>query len=152
MKTIIVLFFIAFAGQSFGEDNFPVGKFDIDSAQCDGENFLWKKHDQIIISKKVIAFEGVHSEDENELCRFQDVYRLNQDIKEIYTSSQKNLLCWQMLGGEKSSKATVKVESTPIRSLNIKAKSKARGAELSLEGTELCSGKLTMDLSFHINQ
>ena len=125
-----------------------LGKFNIESAQCDGESFLWKKHDQVIVSQKVIAFEGVHSEEENSLCRFQEVYRMNEEVKGIFTTSQKNLLCWEMVAGKKASKANVTVESTPLKSLSIQAESKSRGAQLTIEGTELCQGVLILDLQF----
>ncbi len=150
MKRLVTILFFILASLAFAKGNQVVGKFDIDSAQCDGDNFLWKKHDQIILSQKVLAFEGIQREEDDELCRFQDVYRLNEESKTVYTSSQRNILCWKLEEGEKSSKAKVDVESTPPKSLSIKTESRARGAKLTIEGTSLCPGILTMDLSFHL--
>lgn len=150
MKSVISLLCLLFLSSGFATEAPVIGKFDIESAHCDGEQFLWKKHDQIIISQKVLALEGEMTErnSEEEKCRFQDVFRLNEDG--VFEGSSRNIICYDVINGEKASKARVEVVEVMNQVLKVEKERISTGAKVSLIGMELCQGELSLELSYSI--
>ncbi|MEC7278245.1 MAG: hypothetical protein VXV96_18125 [Bdellovibrionota bacterium] len=150
MKSVISILCLLFLSSGFATEAPVIGKFDIESAQCDGERFLWKKHDQIIISQKVLALEGEMTErsSEEEKCRFQDVFRLNEDG--VFEGSSRNIICYDVIDGEKASKARVEVVEVMNQVLKVDKERISTGAKVSLIGMELCQGELSLELSYSI--
>jgi hypothetical protein len=159
-KLLSFLFALLIMGPSFGFS--PImGNLKVNQASCGGESFLWKKHDNVILSGNYLVLAGKFEKDipvAGEECRFEDRYlRTDSDlevqkdgtaIERSQLVAQKRIIkCFNYSKSNEAEVSTKEIESPLLRTT---IEMEGHDFKMTLEERTLCDGQVVLDLSHNI--
>ena len=160
LKNLCLLCVLLMTVSSYGFS--PImGNLKVNQATCGGESFLWKKHDNIILSGSYLVLGGKFEKDipvQGEECRFEDRYVRSEAELEIQKDgsaienaqlvAQKRVItCFQAGNSVEADIKTVEIESPLLKS---KVVMEGRDFRITIEERELCDGEVVIEAAHNI--
>lgn len=159
-KILIGVFGVFITFQSLGFS--PImGNLKVSQAQCGGESFLWKKHDNVILSGNYLVLGGKYEKDipvDGEECRFEDRYLRTEAELEVQKNgvaiensqlvAQKRVITCHNFSKSNEGVVTTKEIEAPL--LKVRIEMEERDFRITLEERNLCDGEVTLEATHNI--